>query len=73
MVRIVPLDPPPPVRFEEFDGLNRIIFARRNKTLHANFQAKGVLEMLERNWKAWCEQKSVVGAWYPKAVLRELI
>ncbi|KAI9432936.1 rRNA adenine dimethylase [Lactarius indigo] len=60
VVRIVPLDPPPPVRFEEFDGLTRIIFSRRNKTVHANFQAKGVAEMLEKNWKTWCSEHDKV-------------
>ncbi|KAL1755580.1 S-adenosyl-L-methionine-dependent methyltransferase [Schizophyllum commune] len=62
VVRIVPLDPPPPVRFEEFDGLTRIIFARPNKVVHANFQARGVLEMLEANWKTWCSQNNKVGS-----------
>ncbi|KAE9395944.1 rRNA adenine dimethylase [Gymnopus androsaceus JB14] len=42
VVRIKPIYPPPSVRFEEFDGLNRIIFTRRNKTLRANFKAKGI-------------------------------
>ncbi|KAI0035517.1 rRNA adenine dimethylase [Vararia minispora EC-137] len=61
VVRIVPIDPPPPVRFEEFDGLTRILFTRRNKTVHANFQAKGVFEMLEQNYKTWCaEQERMV-------------
>ncbi|KAH9027436.1 rRNA adenine dimethylase [Lactarius hengduanensis] len=60
VVRIVPLDPPPPVRFEEFDGLTRIIFSRRNKTVHATFQAKGVAEMLENNWKTWCSEQDKV-------------
>jgi len=49
VVRIVPLNPPPSVRFEEFDGLARIVFNRRNKVLHANFQARGVLDMLQTN------------------------
>ncbi|EIM84475.1 rRNA adenine dimethylase [Stereum hirsutum FP-91666 SS1] len=56
VVRVVPLDPPPPVRFEEFDGLGRIVFSRRNKTVHASFGAKGVVEMLEKNWKTWCAE-----------------
>ncbi|KDQ54589.1 hypothetical protein JAAARDRAFT_135408 [Jaapia argillacea MUCL 33604] len=61
VVRIVPEDPPPPVRFEEFDGLNRIVFTRRNKTIHANFLAKGVIEMLEKNYRTWCaEQDKIV-------------
>lgn len=57
VVRIVPYDPPPPVRFEEFDGLTRIMFARRNKTVRANFQAKGVKEMLASNWRTWRESQ----------------
>jgi 18S rRNA (adenine1779-N6/adenine1780-N6)-dimethyltransferase len=60
VVRLVPLDPPPPVRFEEFDGLTRIIFSRRNKTVHASFQAKGVTEMLEKNWRTWCSEQNKV-------------
>ncbi|KDQ16992.1 hypothetical protein BOTBODRAFT_172602 [Botryobasidium botryosum FD-172 SS1] len=60
VVRIVPVDPPPPVRFEEFDGLTRILFTRRNKVCHANFQAKGVTEMLEANWKTWCSQNNQI-------------
>ncbi|QRV93820.1 rRNA (adenine-N6,N6)-dimethyltransferase [Ceratobasidium sp. AG-Ba] len=57
VVRIVPIDPPPPLRFEEFDGLTRILFSRRNKTTHANFQAKGVMELLEKNFRTWCAEK----------------
>jgi 18S rRNA (adenine1779-N6/adenine1780-N6)-dimethyltransferase len=45
---------------EEFDGLTRIIFSRRNKTVHGNFQAKGVAEMLERNWRTWCSERNKV-------------
>jgi len=54
VVRVVPRDPPPPVKFEEFDGLNRVLFSRRNKTVHGNFMAKGVVGMLEKNWRTWC-------------------
>ncbi|KAI0334159.1 rRNA adenine dimethylase [Cubamyces sp. BRFM 1775] len=60
VVRIVPRDPPPPVEFAEFDGLGRIIFGRRNKTVHANFLAKGVMEMLESNWKTWASVNNVM-------------
>ncbi|KAK4330405.1 Dimethyladenosine transferase [Rhodotorula toruloides] len=57
VVRIVPLDPPPPVAFAEFDGLTRIAFSRKNKVIRANFQAKGVEQMLEANYKALCAQQ----------------
>lgn len=57
VVRIVPINPPPAIRFEEFDGLTRIVFSRRNKQLRACFfGARGVLEMLEANWKTWCAE-----------------
>ena len=60
VVRMVPLDPPPPIKFEEFDGLGRIVFSRRNKTVHATFMAKGVMEMLEKNWRTWCSLQNKV-------------
>jgi len=53
VIRLVPIDPPPLVKFEEFDGLNRIIFSRPNKTVRGNFQAKGVMKMLEQNRRTW--------------------
>lgn len=60
VVRIVPLDPPPPVAFAEFDGLTRIAFSRKNKVIRANFQAKGVEQILEANYKALCAQQEKV-------------
>lgn len=60
VVRMAPLDPPPPVKFEEFDGLGRIVFSRRNKTVHATFMAKGVIDMLEKNWRTWCSLQNKV-------------
>lgn len=65
VVRIVPRDPPPPIKFEEFDGLNRILFSRRNKTVHGNFMAKGVIEMLEKNWRTWCAEQNQVNIYIP--------
>lgn len=65
VVRVSPLDPPPPVRFEEFDGLLRILFNRRNKSLRANFQASGVHDLLQHNrqevaaFKEWDVNKIV--------------
>ncbi|CAA7262124.1 unnamed protein product [Cyclocybe aegerita] len=53
VIRLVPIDPPPPVKFEEFDGMNRIIFSRPNKTVRGNFQAKGVMKLLEQNRSTW--------------------
>lgn len=62
VVRITPISPPPPVRFEEFDGLTRILFTRRNKTCRANFGASGVDKMMRDTWLQWKrEQKAIQG------------
>lgn len=60
VVRMTPRNPPPPVRFEEFDGLGRVVFSRRNKTIRASFGARGVSEMLEKNWKTWLAEREEV-------------
>uniref|UniRef100_A0A674BKJ0 rRNA adenine N(6)-methyltransferase n=1 Tax=Salmo trutta TaxID=8032 RepID=A0A674BKJ0_SALTR len=42
VVRIEPKNPPPPVNFQEWDGLVRIAFVRKNKTLNAGFKSTAV-------------------------------
>eukprot|EP00049_Salpingoeca_infusionum_P018971 m.359569 g.359569 ORF g.359569 m.359569 type:complete len:315 (-) comp18629_c0_seq1:132-1076(-) len=54
VVRIEPHNPPPPIDFEEWDGLLRIVFGRKNKTLAACFKTKINLKMLERNYRVLC-------------------
>ncbi|KAF9540206.1 Dimethyladenosine transferase [Mortierella hygrophila] len=54
VVRMEPRNPPPPVDFKEWDGLMRILFVRKNKTLSANFKTVSVMEMLETNYKTYC-------------------
>uniref|UniRef100_T1PJM4 rRNA adenine N(6)-methyltransferase n=1 Tax=Musca domestica TaxID=7370 RepID=T1PJM4_MUSDO len=51
VVRLEPKNPPPPVNFTEWDGLTRIAFLRKNKTLAAAFKTNSVMEMLEKNYK----------------------
>ncbi|CCI40664.1 unnamed protein product [Albugo candida] len=53
VVRIEPRNPPPPVNFV-WDGMIKIIFNRKNKTLRACFLTKPVLKMLEENYKTFC-------------------
>lgn len=62
VVRLSPRDPPPPVAFPEFDGLNRVVFSRMNKHVRACFGAKGVAEMLERNYRTWCAEEGIVSS-----------
>eukprot|EP00035_Acanthoeca_spectabilis_P005056 m.109666 g.109666 ORF g.109666 m.109666 type:complete len:315 (-) comp12852_c0_seq4:1417-2361(-) len=54
VVRIVPRNPPPPINFEEWDGLVRLAFVRKNKTLAASFKSKSVLDLLEKNYRIVC-------------------
>ena len=51
VVRIEPRVPPPPINFMEWDGLLRICFGRKNKTLGAIFRQSNVLALLERNYR----------------------
>lgn len=53
MVRIELRNPPPPVNFSEWDGLVRLVFNRKHKTLHAVLTTKSVLSVLERNYKTY--------------------
>jgi len=73
VIRLVPIDPPPPVKFEEFDGMNRIIFSRPNKTLRGNFQAKGVMKMLDQNRRTWLAAQEMVGIFIFIALGQEFI
>ncbi|XP_041475419.1 probable dimethyladenosine transferase [Lytechinus variegatus] len=59
VVRIEPRNPPPPINFQEWDGLVRIAFVRKNKTLSAAFRNKGVVEMLEKNYRIHCSVKNI--------------
>ena len=51
VVRIEPRVPPPPVNFMEWDGMVRLLFNRKNKTLRALLTTSTVLDLLERNMK----------------------
>ncbi|XP_063428976.1 probable dimethyladenosine transferase [Mytilus trossulus] len=59
VVRIEPRNPPPPINFQEWDGLVRICFSRKNKTLGAAFKFTKILELLEKNYKTSCSLKSI--------------
>ncbi|XP_047351366.1 probable dimethyladenosine transferase [Vespa velutina] len=54
VVRIEPRNPPPPINYQEWDGLTRITFIRKNKTLSAAFKQTTVMTMLEKNYKLHC-------------------
>ena len=54
VVRIEPRNPPPPINFKEWDGLTRICFVRKNKTLGAAFSQTAVLLTVKNNYKIHC-------------------
>lgn len=60
VVRIVPKRPRPQISYEEWDGLLRICFVRKNRTLRSAFVGtSSVMDMLEANWKLWCAQNDI--------------
>ncbi|KAF7728479.1 Dimethyladenosine transferase [Apophysomyces ossiformis] len=54
VVRLEPRNPPPAVDSKEFDGLLRIVFTRKHKTLAANFKQTNILSILEQNYRTYC-------------------
>ncbi|MCJ1439104.1 Dimethyladenosine transferase [Xylographa pallens] len=60
VVRLVPKNPRPQISYEEWDGLLRVVFVRKNKTLRASFfGTTSVMDMLESNYRTWCAQNDV--------------
>ena len=63
---VVRIEPRPvsdvPVNFKEWDGLVRLCFGRKNKTLGGIFRAKSVLELVEANYKTYAALKVGGGA-----------
>ena len=50
----------PGVSWEEWDGMLRICFVRKNRTMRASWLGtKEVLSMLERNYRIWCAMNDV--------------
>jgi 18S rRNA (adenine1779-N6/adenine1780-N6)-dimethyltransferase len=60
VVRIEPKNPRPQIAYEEWDGLLRICFVRKNRTLRASFLGTAaVLELLSSNYRLWCAQNDI--------------
>ncbi|KAJ9597065.1 hypothetical protein L9F63_027047, partial [Diploptera punctata] len=60
VVRLEPRNPPPEINFEEWDGLTRIAFIRKNKTLSAAFKQTAVITTLEKNYRIYCSKENKV-------------
>ncbi|KAK4758712.1 hypothetical protein SAY87_020013 [Trapa incisa] len=62
VVRIEPRKPAPDTNLvREYDGLMRICFNRKNKTLGSLFRQKTVLSMMEKNYKTLQALQQVLG------------
>ncbi|RWS31550.1 putative dimethyladenosine transferase-like isoform X2 [Leptotrombidium deliense] len=59
VVRIEPRNPPPDINYNEWDGLLRICFIRKNKTLSALFKQSNVLEMMKKNYTVYCSLNNI--------------
>lgn len=60
VVMIKPRHPRPNINFKEMDGLLRICFSRKNKTISSEFKQNKILEMLEKNFRSFCSLKNTV-------------
>lgn len=49
VVEMYPVGPPPGLDLDEFNGLTRILFSKKNKTLGAIFKTKSLLDDLANN------------------------
>uniref|UniRef100_A0A5S6QY06 rRNA adenine N(6)-methyltransferase n=1 Tax=Trichuris muris TaxID=70415 RepID=A0A5S6QY06_TRIMR len=59
VVRIEVKMPPPPVNFKEWDGLLRLAFLRKNKTLGSTFGKKKVLDLIDKNYRVHCSVHNI--------------
>ena len=62
VVRIELRNPPPPVDFTEWDGMVRLLFNRKNKTLRAGLMVKATIKMLEENRRTHASLRGRDGA-----------
>ena len=58
VVRIEPLHPLPQINFLEWDGMLRICFSRKNKTLGALFKQKKIFDMIFKNYQKFMKDNN---------------
>lgn len=59
IIRLKPHNPPPPINFMEWDGLMRLTFSRKNKTMGGIFKKDNVVQMLTANYKTYCSLHNI--------------
>ncbi|KAL7298249.1 hypothetical protein TKK_0009235 [Trichogramma kaykai] len=59
VVRIEPKNPQPNINFQEWDGLTRLLFSRKNRTLSAIFELTSNLKLINENYKVYCSHNNI--------------
>ncbi|XP_049849417.1 probable dimethyladenosine transferase [Schistocerca gregaria] len=59
IISLKPYNPPPPVNFLEWDGLVRIAFSRKNKTMKAIFKKDKVVGLIYDNYRTHCSLHNI--------------
>lgn len=60
VVRITPKNPRPQISYDEWDGLLRICFVRKNRVLRSAFLGTtSVMDMIEANYRTYCAQNDI--------------
>jgi len=60
VVRISPKNPRPQISYDEWDGLLRVCFVRKNRVLRSGFiGTNSVMAMLEANYRTYCAQNDI--------------
>ena len=60
VVRITPKTPRPRISYDEWDGLLRVAFVRKNRLLRSAFRGtNSVMNMLEANFRTFCAQNDI--------------
>ncbi|XP_015781207.1 probable dimethyladenosine transferase [Tetranychus urticae] len=59
VVRIEPISPQPDINLKEWDGMLRLVFLRKNKTIGAIFRLKAVIDLMEKNYRVYCSLKNI--------------
>ncbi|KAK3069885.1 Dimethyladenosine transferase [Teratosphaeriaceae sp. CCFEE 6253] len=60
VVRLTPKNPRPEISYEEWDGLLRVVFVRKNRVLRSGFLGtSSVMAMLEGNYRTFCAEREI--------------
>ncbi|KAK3072065.1 Dimethyladenosine transferase [Teratosphaeriaceae sp. CCFEE 6253] len=60
VVRLTPKHPRPEISYEEWDGLLRVVFVRKNRVLRSGFLGtSSVMAMLEGNYRTFCAEREI--------------